>query len=160
YVTHHYGSWSWFQGYGWVWRPGHRWRGAWVAWASFGGHLGWAPCDHHGRAVLIGQGRRYDERVWSFSRPSAFVEVGHRNRGGRGFGVYTLPHDEIARQTVTDIAHPRTELAPPAMSKREAWTAAESPGHSVALHRLVHEEAKTLPPVARPEVREEARWRE
>lgn len=42
-VPFHYGTWTWFDPYGWIWVPGTVWAPAWVTWAYGDDYVGWAP---------------------------------------------------------------------------------------------------------------------
>lgn len=42
-VPFHYGAWTWFDPYGWIWVPGTVWAPAWVTWAYGDDYVGWAP---------------------------------------------------------------------------------------------------------------------
>jgi hypothetical protein len=46
YVTHHYGRWSWYPGYGWMWVPGYAWAPSWVYWYWDPFYIGWSPCGY------------------------------------------------------------------------------------------------------------------
>jgi len=48
WITYHYGSWFYDNFQGWVWEPGPVWGPAWVAWASVGDEIGWAPLAPRG----------------------------------------------------------------------------------------------------------------
>ena len=47
YVTHHYGSWDYVPGYGWVWYPGRTYRTAWVHWYWGNDYVGWCPSGYY-----------------------------------------------------------------------------------------------------------------
>ena len=43
WLTHHYGSWSYSPGYGWLWYPGAVYSPAWVYWYWGSSHVAWSP---------------------------------------------------------------------------------------------------------------------
>jgi len=113
YTTCHYGRWHWAVNVGWCWYPDRHWSSAWVVFAVFGGHVGWAPCDFYGRpACGSAHYSHYDRHSWSYCGSDYFhhgggyrrcdarpvhrtppvcspYRGGHRGRGwGGGHGLY------------------------------------------------------------------------
>ncbi len=43
WATYHYGRWTQYPHFGWLWIPGTIWGPAWVSWQYGGGYVGWAP---------------------------------------------------------------------------------------------------------------------
>jgi hypothetical protein len=116
YVTHHYGRWLFRTGYGWVWSPAPVWAGSWVVWASFGGYLGWAPCDFWGRPIVFaGWYSHYDYRVWSFGHPRYFYQGGgnwHHQHEWAQRPFFTMSHEQLSSVRGTPIHDPSRSLAP------------------------------------------------
>ena len=53
-VPFHYGTWTWFDPYGWIWVPGTVWAPAWVTWAYGDDYVGWAPVPPSFRFTAAG----------------------------------------------------------------------------------------------------------
>ena len=68
WVTHHYGSWDYADGYGWVWYPGHAYAPARVHWYWGPSYVGWVPSGyygHHYRRHHHGFGLRFGLYGWA-----------------------------------------------------------------------------------------------
>ena len=77
YTTCHYGRWYYRHAYGWVWYPDPYWSGAWVVWAAFGPHIGWAPCDFWGRPIYVySYNSYYDYGAWCYTDSTYFYSGG------------------------------------------------------------------------------------
>jgi hypothetical protein len=136
YVTHHYGRWLWRGGYGWMWSPAPVFGGAWVVWGTFGGYVGWAPCDFWGRpAIAWSRYSYYDHGVWSFGHPRYFYEGGgnylHRgyaqhhqdvvgavSAAGHERPFFTMNRDQIAAVRASPVRDANIALAPRTAAER------------------------------------------
>ncbi len=91
HVTHHYGSWDYVSGYGWVWYPGPTYAPARVHWYWGPDYVGWCPSGFYSnyyRSHHVGFGLHFGHYGWaggswdSFFRWN-FISVshfGHRHR--------------------------------------------------------------------------------
>jgi hypothetical protein len=144
YVTHHYGRWIHRGGYGWMWSPAPVWAGAWVVWGSFGGYVGWSPCDFWGRPIIAtARYTYYDPAVWSFGHARYFYQGGGnylhagyavRNPdvvnavtgAGHARPVFTMNHEQISQIRATPVRDPHIALAPMIAGERPSITHAAS----------------------------------
>ncbi|MCP4654760.1 MAG: FecR domain-containing protein [bacterium] len=91
WVTHHYGSWDYVRGYGWLWYPGPTYAPARVHWYWGPDYVGWCPSgfySHHYRRNHVGFGLHFGHYGWAGGSWDSFshwnftsvVDFGHRHR--------------------------------------------------------------------------------
>ncbi len=123
YVTHHYGSWDYAGGYGWVWYPGRVYAPARVHWYWGPRYVGWCPSGYYGnyyRNRHVGFGLHFGTygwaggswghfTHWTFSLSLDFGRRHHRGRYDSGFGGCYGP---ACRRywSANDLARERREL--------------------------------------------------
>lgn len=106
HLTHHYGSWDYAPGHGWLWYPALNFSPAWVYWYWGPSHVGWSPVgyytnhyrrywpglSHYGRGIgghfrsgLYGWvgGSWNPYRNWTFCSVSSFGSTGSGGSLGR-----------------------------------------------------------------------------
>jgi hypothetical protein len=117
FVTHHYGSWDYAGGYGWVWYPGRVYAPARVHWYWGPRYVGWCPTGYYARhyrqsgfglgfGTYGWAGGSWDAfSHWTFSLSLDFGRHHYRGRDGHG------DRDRGGRHwTARDLARDRREL--------------------------------------------------
>jgi Family of unknown function (DUF6600)/FecR protein len=124
FVTHHYGSWDYVGGYGWVWYPGRYYAPARVTWYWGPRYVGWCPSGYyayHYRDRYAGFGLGYGTygwaggswdvfSQWTFSLSLDFGHHRHYDRNDRYGGRDDRGRDRGRYWSAGDLARERREL--------------------------------------------------
>lgn len=111
WLTHHYGSWSYSPGYGWLWYPGTAYSPAWVYWYWGSSQVAWTPVGiyttfyggHHGYGGF-GFGFGYHHGIYGWAGGSArifadWVFCDLQYFGRRNYSGYLRTGSQLARDT-------------------------------------------------------------
>jgi hypothetical protein len=89
WAPYHYGRWNWVGGYGWCWRPGSVFAGAWVSWSWGSAYVGWSPLDYWGYPAYHSAWYHgyYDPHCWTF--------ISYHHMHYPYYGHYSVPWDHV-----------------------------------------------------------------